>query len=570
MQRAGAPARGHVKEPLRARALSKRACSRAVVRRERAAVVAAAAAADTVIETDVVVIGSGIGGLSCGALLAKYGKDVIVCESHDVPGGAAHAWVHPKGYHFEAGPSLYSGMAARGPEANPLAHVFQAIGEPLELIRYKTWNVMVPEGDFLTEVGAYQFLDVLTKIRGKAAADEWAALQEAMKPLAKASALLPPAALRGDLGATVTALGRYFPKLLTGGADAAKLTGSFKSAVESTRTISDPFILNWLDLLSFLLSGLPADGTIAAEVAFMFNEWYRPDCALEFPKGGSGGMVAALVRGLERHGGELMLKAHVDEILLDEASGRACGVRLRDGREVRARQAVVSNATRWDTLGLLPEGTVPADVRGRAAKEAEKLPEINSFMHLHVGFDATGLDDLEMHHIVVNTWDGGVDTEQNVVLLCIASVADPSLAPEGKHVLHAYTPATEPYSLWEGLERGSPEYKRLKEERSRVLWEAAERVIPDIRERADVALVGTPLTHERFLRRHKGSYGPGVVAGKGQLIPGAKTPVPGLYACGDTAFPGIGLPAVAASGMIAANTLVSVGEHWAMLDEIGV
>ncbi len=36
-------------------------------------------------------------------------------------------------------------------------------------------------------------------------------------------------------------------------------------------TITDPFIRNYLDLLCFLLSGLPADGTIAAEVAFMFN-----------------------------------------------------------------------------------------------------------------------------------------------------------------------------------------------------------------------------------------------------------------------------------------------------------
>ena len=38
-------------------------------------------------------------------------------------------------------------------------------------------------------------------------------------------------------------------------------------------TITDPFILNWLDLLCFLLSGLPASGTVAAEVAFMFAEW---------------------------------------------------------------------------------------------------------------------------------------------------------------------------------------------------------------------------------------------------------------------------------------------------------
>lgn len=41
-------------------------------------------------EADVVVIGAGIGGLSCAAILAKYGLDVTVLESHDVVGGAAH------------------------------------------------------------------------------------------------------------------------------------------------------------------------------------------------------------------------------------------------------------------------------------------------------------------------------------------------------------------------------------------------------------------------------------------------------------------------------------------------
>lgn len=44
-------------------------------------------------------------------------------------------------------------MAGRGPGANPLAHVFQALDEPLELLEYKTWNVVLPEGQFLTEVG---------------------------------------------------------------------------------------------------------------------------------------------------------------------------------------------------------------------------------------------------------------------------------------------------------------------------------------------------------------------------------------------------------------------------------
>ena len=46
--------------------------------------------------------------------------------------------------------------------------------------------------------------------------------------------------------------------------------------------------------------------------------------------------------------------------------------------------------------------------------------------------------------------DGGVDTEQNVVLISIASVKDPAMAPKGKHCLHAYLPATEPFALWKG------------------------------------------------------------------------------------------------------------------------
>jgi phytoene dehydrogenase-like protein len=45
------------------------------------------------------------------------------------------------------------------------------------------------------------------------------------------------------------------------------------------------------------------------------------------------------------------------------------------------------------------------------------------------------------------------------------------------------------------------------------MWEALERIIPDIRDRAEVTLVGTPLTHERFLRRHRGSYGRAIAAG---------------------------------------------------------
>jgi len=93
--------------------------------------------------------------------------------------------------------------------------------------------------------------------------------------------------------------------------------------------------------------------------------------------------------------------------------------------------------------------------------------------------------------------------------------------------------------------------------------------IPDIRERTELALVGSPLTHSRYLRRHKGSYGPGISAADGTW-PGPALPIPGLYGCGDSYMPGIGVPAAAASGMITANTLASVPQHLSMLRELAL
>jgi phytoene dehydrogenase-like protein len=118
------------------------------------------------------------------------------------------------------------------------------------------------------------------------------------------------------------------------------------------------------------------------------------------------------------------------------------------------------------------------------------------------------------------------------------------------------------------MDRRSLEYARQKEERSQVLWQALERIIPDIRSRCEVVLVGTPLTHERFLRRDRGSYGPALRAGQA-FFPGAKTPLAGLLCCGDSTFPGIGVPAVAASGTIAAHHLAPVSEQIAMLRSMG-
>jgi phytoene dehydrogenase-like protein len=323
--------------------------------------------------------------------------------------------------------------------------------------------------------------------------------------------------------------------------------------------------------------------------------------------------VDCLVDALVKYGGEIKLGAHVEEILIngddndkDEPS-RAHGVRVRykSGKRgvVRAKQAVVSNASAWDTEELLGpktkqkeekeekgKQTTEEERKSRWQKERADFERCPSFMHLHLGIDASKLpaskrDSLEIHHIWVGDWSRGIAAPQNCVLVSIPSVLDPSLAPPGKHVVHAYTPGNEPYELWEGMDRRSDEYKQMKEERAQVLWNAVDKALGldsggnsdgssslGAKDLAEVSMVGTPLTHERFLRRKRGTYGPALRADAqgNQTLPFARTSIDNLLCTGDSTFPGIGLPAVAASGMLAANSLVTVEKHLDMLGRIGL
>lgn len=62
-------------------------------------------------------------------------------------------------------------------------------------------------------------------------------------------------------------------------------------------------------------------------------------------------------RGVKKNGGKVRTKSHVDQILIE--GGRAVGVVLQGGQVIRASKAVVSNASMWDTVRLLPPEHVP-------------------------------------------------------------------------------------------------------------------------------------------------------------------------------------------------------------------
>lgn len=212
-------------------------------------------------QADVVVIGSGLAGLSCAALLSHCDRKVIVLESHDTPGGAAHGWTR-RGFHFESGPSLYSGFSIeRSP--NPLKGIFQIVGEDCEWITYDRWGTVLPTGKrFAAKIGPEEFGDVLLEHGGPDAVMEFQALMERMKPLSDAAQALTSLALREDAAAVFTLL-KYPRELMATLGQGAALNEPFINVMEEMK-VQNKFVKNWLDMLSFLLQGLPASGTMNA------------------------------------------------------------------------------------------------------------------------------------------------------------------------------------------------------------------------------------------------------------------------------------------------------------------
>ncbi|HEY9302421.1 MAG TPA: NAD(P)/FAD-dependent oxidoreductase, partial [Phormidium sp.] len=248
---------------------------------------------------DVIVIGSGIGGLTAGALLARYGKRVLVCESHAIAGGAAHSFSR-QGFHFDSGPSFYCGLT---PESglNPLQQVLEVLGESLQAVRYDPMgHYHFPEGTFPVYSNAERYRQTVAKITPQGAR-ELEKFEKRLLPLYESLREIPTIALRADWQIIPVVLGKYLPFILKLLPHLKTVQGSVGNVLD--REVRDPWVRRLIDLECFLLSGLKAHGTIAPEVAFMLGE--RSRAGVEYPVGGSGAIVDALVRGLKRWGGEL-------------------------------------------------------------------------------------------------------------------------------------------------------------------------------------------------------------------------------------------------------------------------
>ncbi len=489
---------------------------------------------------DVIVIGSGIGGLVTATQLAAKGASVLVLESYIVPGGSS-AYFEREGYRFDVGASMIFGFGQKG-TTNLLTRALEAVNVSLETLPDPVQiHYHLPDDlelkvhreyeQFLQELiarfpheakGIRQFYDQCWKVFNSLNSIELLSLEEP-RYLTRVFFQNPGACL---------SLLQYI----------AQNVGEV-----AQRYISDPQLLKFIDMECYCWSVVPADLTPMINAGMVFSD--RHYGGINYPKGGVGQIALKLVEGLEKTGGQIKYKARVKQILLEK--GKAIGVELVDGTVYYARK-IVSNATRWDTFGKLIS---PDKMPSSEQKWRERYQKSPSFLSLHLGLKAEVLPtDAECHHILLEEWDK-MEEPQGTIFVSIPTLLDPDLAPEGYHIIHTFTPSW--IEQWQGLPEA--EYEAKKEAAAWKIVDRLEKIFPGLDAGLDYMEVGTARSHRRFLNREDGTYGPIPQRKlKGLLgMPFNRTAIPELYCVGDSTFPGQGLNAVAFSGFACAHRIAT-------------
>jgi len=512
-------------------------------------------ASETALDWDVIVIGSGIGGLVTASQLAAKGAKVLVLERYLIPGGSGGSF-RRAGYTFDVGASMIFGFGQKG-HTNLLTRALADVGEhcttipdPAQLEYHLPGGLSVAVDrdyeSFIAELTA-RFPHEAKGIR--AFYDTCAQVFHCLDAMPLLSLEDPAYLAKVFFKAPLACLGlaRWLPVNV----------GSVARA-----HIQDPNLLRFIDMECFCWSVMPADSTPMINAGMVFSD--RHAGGINYPKGGVGVIAGKLVAGLERHGGAIRYRSRVVKVLLEQ--GRAVGVRLADGQELRARR-VVSNATRWDTFGdpdnagqqraqtIMPSQTLidGADTPAAERTWRRRYRPSPSFLSLHLGVRADLIPEgTHVHHLLLERWED-LEAEQGTVFVSMPSLLDPSLAPEGHHIVHTFTPSS--MEAWRGL---SPmAYAAKKEGDADRLIARLEAILPGLAAAITHREVGTPRSHRRFLGRMGGSYGPIPAMRLPGLLPMPfnRTGISGLYCVGDSCFPGQGLNAVAFSGFACAHRI---------------
>lgn len=502
---------------------------------------------------DAIVIGSGIGGLTTAALLARFaGWRVLVLERHYTAGGFTHTFTRT-GFEWDVGVHYIGQVLGR---RTLLSRLFRAIAADRV-----QWASLGPVYDRAI-VGDFTFDFVAGRERLRQA------LYEAF-PHEKATIDAYFQAVREAVVASRT----YFAaKALPGltGRMAQRLTrGFFKYA---DRTVDE--VLTRLEagpLLKAVLTaqygdyGLPPKQASFAMHAMLVNHYLE---GAAYPVGGSSQLAAGILPTIEAAGGAVLIRAEVERILLHR--GRAVGVRMADRREIFV-PVVVSDAGFAATFTRL----LPPEVGERlgAHRVLKRVGLSAPHLVLHVGLEGSTAEiGLPRHNLWVYPnpdHDGNVarfleDPTAPFPMLFISSSAarDPDFEARypGRATLEVITVANwDWFRPWADTRRGHrhPDYLAFKARMTERLLAALEDLLPQVRGRVKVAELGTSLSTVEYTAHPQGSiYGLAHSPARfREPLLRPATPIPGLYLTGaDVSTAGVG--GAAFGGLLTASAIL--------------
>lgn len=483
-------------------------------------------------EYDVVVVGSGIGGLSTGAHLARAGQRVLVVERGDGPGGYAHA--------FRRGPYLF----------DPAIHIISQAGEgflldaslkflgvhdrctmlavdDLYALRFPDFSMHVPIG-----------LDAYIAAHAAAFPEYAEAIERFFRLVHQVhheSHQLPPQLALRDLDALV----ERFPVM-------------FKYSRATLQEVLDEFFPD-PRVQALCTAGWPYIGAPPSRLGFM-TFCQATSAHLESPRYCQGSfqkLADAFVAALEMHGGELLLNTQVGRITVE--GGRATGVTLATGEQLRAA-AIVSNADARHTF----EELVGAD--HLPAPFMRRLRRMDPSLSACVLYAATTLDLRQFggayETFIYKHWDHQ-ETYNDILAgrpgamwATVPTLLDPSLAPPGEHLIILTSLAS--YDIGEPWEAAKPRF-------TEALLREIEALFPGIRDQLTFAEVATPPTFERYTLNSRGAiYGWEFTPQQsGSKRMPHQTPIPGLYLAGHWTQPGAASIRVFVSGIHTAQIVLA-------------
>jgi phytoene dehydrogenase-like protein len=430
----------------------------------------------------IMIIGSGIGGLTAGNLLAKKGYQVTIFESHNKPGGyTAGFW--RKGFYFESGTLSFE-------SSNMIFKAMRELGvfNKIEFVKQKSRWV---SADF---DGVPETFDDFKNIFFSAYPDEKERLDKYFKEVDKmVRAFMPFMAEKKRLFDTISSGFNIFQIYRKYG---NLRIGDFTDRFFPKDTVLNRFFRNigYPDMAAWILGGA---------IVTLFDDYWTV-------KNGMQSWADALAEQFRNYGGELKLKTQVDKILTKD--GKAIAV-SSDNKTYEADYVISACDYKKTFLQLLDApASIPPDWLEKIQNTAVSEGIFTVYLGLNLPYDQLE-SYLKIPHIFYFDDQPGLDihdsSDENYfdkcsITLYSPSLMNPALAPAGKSSLMLQ--AVVPYRWMNNWGDGDrQQYRQLKEQAKNAVLNKASVIIPGLKDMIEFDDAATPLTYERYTQNSDGA-----------------------------------------------------------------